>query len=96
MTNTKNAAEERIYGYLVEMIGNMADEQLQAFLRFCTGSSVLIAPKLRIEFNRLDGFSRHPIAHTCDYMLELPVAYDNYHDFYHEWMTILSDPDMYI
>ena len=35
-------AEERILGYLSNMIGNMNDVQLQNFLRFVTGSSVVL------------------------------------------------------
>ena len=96
VAHISNAAEERIYGYLVEMIGNMPEEQLQAFLRFVKGSSVLITNQLQIKFNRLSGFARRPIAHTCDFMLELPVAYENYHDFYSEWLAVLMDPDIYV
>ena len=90
----RNPAEERVCNYLVEMIGNMSDTQLQKFLRFTTGSSVLVAKKLLIEFNGLSGFARRPIAHTCDCVLELPVAYENYSDFFSEWMAILNDDDI--
>ena len=33
----RNPAEEHVSGYLVDMIGNMTDTQLQDFLRFTTG-----------------------------------------------------------
>ena len=89
-----NVAEERVSGYLLEMIGNMPSSHLQRFLRFTTGSSVLIAKSLQIQFNRLSGFAHRPIAHTCDYMLELPVCYNNYSDFHSEWMAILNDPEL--
>ena len=89
----RNPAEERVSGYLVDMIGNMTDTKLQDFLQFMTGSSVLITNKVNIEFNGLSGLARRPIAHTCDEMLELPVDYDNYHHFHSEWMAILNDTD---
>ena len=89
----QNPAQQRVSGYLVQMIGNMTETQLQDFLRFTTGSSVLIASKLSIEFNGLSGLARRTIVHTCDDMLELPISYSNYHDFHSEWMSILSDSD---
>lgn len=89
-----NAAEERISGYLLEMIGNMSNSHVQRFLRFTTGSSELTAKCLEVYFNRLSGFARTPIAHTCDCMLELPVSYTNYSDFHSEWMAILNDPEL--
>ena len=94
LPDSLNVAEERVSGYLVEMIGNMSSSHVQKFLRFTTGSSVLIAKCLEIHFNRLSGFSRRPIAHTCDCMLELPVCYTNYSDFHAEWMAILNDPEL--
>ena len=67
----RNSAEVCVSGYLVEMLGNMSIRQLQNFLRFVTGSSVLIATSLMVEFNGLSGLARRPIAHTCDNLLEL-------------------------
>ena len=42
-----NAAEERVYGYLVSFVGNMKLEELRLFLRFITGSSVCIDKKFQ-------------------------------------------------
>lgn len=75
-------------GYLTTMLGNMQVQELQLFLRFVTGASVCIAPKITIAFNNLNGFGRRPIAHTCDYLLELPTAYTNYDDFACEFKEI--------
>ncbi len=85
-----NPAENRISGYLEDMIGNMTSNSLQKFLRFTTGSSVLTVKCIHIEFNRLDGIQRRPIVHTCNSMLELPVSYSNYSDFHAEWMAIIT------
>ena len=94
VTLAVNPAEERIAGYLVEMIGNMSTDVLQRILRFTTCSSVLTVKTINVVFNRLDGLGRRPCAHTCDCTLELPVAYQNYSDFHTEWMAILNSNDM--
>lgn len=89
--DTTNAAEERILGYLSSMVGNMNEVQLQNFLRFVTGSSVVLGKAIHVQFNGLSGLARRPIAHTCDCLLELPVAYSNFQDFFSEWLAVLSD-----
>ena len=63
------------------MLGNMQTAELKLFLQFVTGSSVCIAPKITVTFNSVDGLARHPIAHTCDFTIELPITYVNYDDF---------------
>lgn len=86
-----NSTEERVFGYLTSMVGNMGVDDLRNFLRFCTGSSVCVIKSISIEFNSSSGFARRPFAHTCGSILELPVSYMNYHDFSAEWSSILSD-----
>ena len=86
-----SAAEERVYGYLMTMIGNMGSNDLVNFLRFVTGNSVCIASKIEVTFNSFSGFSRPPFGHTCTNTVELPLAYINYHECYTDWVSILSD-----
>ena len=57
--------------------------ELRLFLRFVTGASVCILPKINV------GFAWRPIAHTCDSTLELPTSYSNYEDFFAEFKAIL-------
>ena len=85
-----NELEERVCNYLTTMVGNMQVNELSLFLRFITGASVCIVPKVRVEFNALSGFGRRPIAHTCDCVLELPTSYTNYEDFYGEFKAIFD------
>ena len=54
-----NSAEDRVFGYLIQLIGNMSPEHLHQFLRFVRGSSVRIATSINITFNTLDGAFRH-------------------------------------
>ena len=72
-----NEAEERVFGYLTTMVGNMGVNDLRNFLRFCTGSSVCVSKSILIEFNSSSGLSRSPFAHTCTNTLELPISYTN-------------------
>lgn len=92
-SDPRNPAEERVYGYLTSMIGNMDVNDLQNFLRFTTGSSVCVTRKIEVLFCSTSGFARRPFAHTCSSTLQLPVAYVNFHDFYSEWQAVLSDTD---
>ena len=91
LPSANNENESRMFGYLTTMIGNMKTTELSLFLRFVTGASVCIVPKITVEFNGLDGFARRPIAHTCDSVLELPTSYINYDDFYSEFQLILNE-----
>ena len=70
-------SEERVFGYLQQFVGNMSSDVTQKFLRFVTGSSVAVCPKIDITFNALSGLARRPIAHTCA-PLEVPTSYSTY------------------
>lgn len=85
-----NPAEDRIYSYLLTFVGNMKNNELRLFIRFVTGSSVVVAQKINISFNNLSGFARRPICHTCDCGLELSIAYSTYPEFEQEFSTVLS------
>ena len=88
-----NPAQERVYGYLRQFIGNMKADEVRNFLRFVTGSSVLSYKSVTVVFNNLSGLARRPIAHTCDNCLEIPTDYITYADFTSEFEAILSDSE---
>ena len=71
----------------------MQNEEVRRFLRFTTGSAVLITEKITISYNSLTGFSRRPIAHTCGCVLELPSSYTSYLKFEQEFTSILTNDD---
>ena len=85
-----NAAQEVVFGYLRQFVGNLFVERARAFLRFVTGSSVCSVETLQIEFNTLCGLGRHPIAHTCNNILELSSTYESYPVFCKEFHLGLS------
>ncbi len=85
-----NELELRVCSYLTTMIGNLGVRELILFLRFVTGASACIVPKIKVEFNALSGLGRRPMAHTCSSTLELPTAYKNYEDFYDDFKAIFD------
>ena len=89
-----NAAETRVFNYLRSYVGNMSQGKLSLFLRFVTGSPVMTANNISVQFNNLSGFARRPISHTCDYTLELSMAYDTYIEFAKEFTSVLSNEDL--
>ncbi|XP_057293155.1 uncharacterized protein LOC130621818 [Hydractinia symbiolongicarpus] len=86
----KNAAERECFDYLKQFIRGLDEIGLKTFLRFCTGSDVLLVEKLRVEFVPCSTAARRPIAHTCAPMLEMPSSYSNFCEFRAEMHNILS------
>ena len=79
-TDAQSMNEERVYGYLTTMIGNMNINELRSFLRFVTGSTVCNSTKILVTFNSLTGLARRPLAHTCEPTLEISSTYINEFD----------------
>ena len=86
-------AEQRVFGYLTQYIGHMKVDEVQKFLRFCTGSSVCIAKPISVTFNSSMGLTRAPIAHTCSCTLELSRSYSTFLEFANEFNCILQAED---
>ena len=83
------SSQARVLGYLRTFIGNLNHQDLRNFLRFVTGSSVVIDKKISVTFNSLSGLARRPISHTCSCTFELSVTYLTYPDFAEEFLTVL-------
>ena len=56
-----NANETRVYGYLKTFVGNLNHQDLRNFMRFVTGSSVMIDQSIVLTFNNVVGLARSPI-----------------------------------
>ena len=93
--DVENEHEARVFSYLKKFIGNMKNEEVRRFLRFITGSSVLLPDGITVCFNFNSGMIHGPIAHTCSSLLELPTTYLTYVDFEYEFQAILSSDDDY-
>ena len=90
--SVETKAQEKVLGYFRQYIGNITNEQLCILLRFVTGCGVCTGP-LAVTFNRLDGFKRRPVSHTCSNTLELPSTYTSYIELKREFDCILNDID---
>ena len=88
-SNEMTSSQARVLGYLKTFIGNLNHQDLRNFLRFVTGSSVVIDKNISVTFNSLSGLAQRPISHTCSCMLELSVTYLTYPDFAEEFLTVL-------
>lgn len=84
--------QQLVWQYLKSYVGNMQNEELRMFLRFITGSFVIVVPKISVTFNTLDGLARRPLSHTCSATLDLPSTYTSLPEFSSEFRAILSDP----
>ena len=91
-----NPSQERVYGYLRDLVGNFSLDSTRLFLRFVTGSSVLSQTSIKVIFNNVSGLARCPIAHTCDSTLELSTSYATYAEFSSEVRAVLSATDCWI
>ncbi len=85
-----NSAQARVFAYLTTFVSNSKQDELQLFLRFVTGSSVLLDENITVTFNQLSGLGRCPISHTCSCSLELSLSYATYPEFELEFSRVLS------
>ena len=84
-TDAQSMNEERVYGYLTTMIGNMNINELRSFLRFVTESTVCNSTKILVTFNSSTGLASRPLAHTCEPTLD-PFLTRLMKNFHFVWM----------
>ena len=73
-TNAQRSALE----YRKRFLRGLDITQLKSFVMFVTGADVLCVPTIHVDFTKLEGFERRPIAHTCGSVLQLPCSYNSY------------------
>ena len=76
--------------YLKRYIRELDSNSLGRFLRYCTGSDLLISEKITVEFTKMQGFERRPVAHTCGCLLQLADQFDNFMEFRDEFNRVLE------
>ncbi|XP_046582796.1 uncharacterized protein LOC124290148 [Haliotis rubra] len=82
-------------GFLTKYIRELNSDDLSKFLRFCTGSDLLLTTgngenkPIFVRFNTLSGLSRRPVGHTCGQVLDVPEQYDSYIEFRAEFNSLL-------
>jgi len=69
----QNDGERDALSHLKRFVRGLDVGNLGKFLKFLTGSDLLIVDKIDVNFIKPESeFSRRPIAHTCSLYLELP------------------------
>ncbi|KAJ8300871.1 hypothetical protein KUTeg_022390 [Tegillarca granosa] len=77
---------------LIEFIRESDKKTIENFLRFCTGSNLLIESNqiIDVQFMEMSSFTRRPIGKTCTQTLQLSTNYTNYPEFRAEFNNILN------
>ena len=88
--NPTTPAETDVFGYLKRYIRGLDPSKLASFLRFVTGSDIMITDTLNVSFMDVEGLGRRPVAHTCGFTLELPCTYANLCELREEFNNILA------
>ena len=60
-----SAKQKEVEHHLQRYIRELDEEELSKFLRFCTGSNLIVSDCLTVEFTVMSDFTRRPIARTC-------------------------------
>ena len=89
----KNEAERESLGFLKKFIKSLDAVSLKVFLKFLTGSDVLIQKNISVSFNSVAGIARAPVAHTCGSCLELPSTYQSYNELAEDFTKILREKE---
>ncbi|XP_078799413.1 uncharacterized protein LOC144990249 isoform X2 [Oryzias latipes] len=82
--------QKEVGNYLKRFIRELDEIKLQKFLRFCTGSDLVITDSIFVEFQAMTEFTRRPIGHTCGKILEIADSYENFPDFRSEFNAVLE------
>ncbi|XP_055051696.1 uncharacterized protein [Misgurnus anguillicaudatus] len=85
---SNNQAE--VANHLKRYIREIDEDKLRRFLRFCTGSDLMVADAIQVQFTFQTDFTRRPIGRTCGSVLELSDSYDNFPQFRAEFNCVLE------
>ena len=85
-----NDGERDALKFLKRYIKGLDSSMLATFLRFVTGSDLMLFHSWEINFTQLDGCARRPVAHTCTNTLELPSTYQSFPELREEFNQILK------
>lgn len=91
-----NDQEKDIKQYVTTYLRECDSQRMSRFLRFCTGSDLILGKTITIYFTNLQGFKRRPVAHTYGCFLELSVNYDSYPDLNESEMNKVLESNVWI
>ena len=81
--NSVSPAERTTSLHLLRFVREIDQREIGQFLRFCTGSDLLLdlSNTIKVTFTNMSEYSRRPVAHTCTCVLELACNYSTYSEF---------------
>ena len=65
-------------------------QKLSKFVRFISGSELMLFQAIQVNFTNISGLGRRPIAHTCNTVLELSSTYQSFPELREEFSAILA------
>jgi len=87
----ENEAQNKAFSYLKQYIRSLDLVMLGKFLRFVRELINIAVPQIEIAFTKpQSAAARHPVAHTCGPLLEIPTTYPSYPDFRADFQLILE------
>ena len=90
--NPTNKNQEETVKHLRRYLKDADETTLRLFLRFATGSDLLIHSNkvISVEFVAMTSFTRRPTSRTCTQTIQFGEQFDNYADFRAELNSILK------
>lgn len=85
-----NDAERECLKHLKRYLRGLDKSKLERFLRFTTGSELMLFEELQVTFNQSENANRRPVAHTCSFVLEVPSTYTSFPELREEFNHILE------
>ncbi|XP_065135175.2 uncharacterized protein [Paramisgurnus dabryanus] len=82
--------QKEVINHLKRFIRELDEIKLQKFLRFCTGSDLIVTDSIYVEFEKMTEFTRRPVGHTCGKILHIADTYENFPDFRSEFNAVLE------
>ena len=86
-------AERECLGFLRRYIRGLDTyEKLATFVRFISGSELMLFDGIQVTFTDLSGLQRRPMARTCNTLLQLPSTYQSFPEMREEFNhTLMAD-----
>ncbi|KAG9272835.1 hypothetical protein AMEX_G4595 [Astyanax mexicanus] len=76
--------------HLRRYVRELDEDKLGRFLRFCTGSDLVVSSTIGVDFIHQSDFTRRPIGRTCGMLIHLSESYDHFPDFRAEFNAVLE------
>ena len=97
LPEANSVAEQKTIDALKRYIKNSTQDKLHEFLRYCTGSDLLVRNAITVRVTGLmSDIERRPIAHTCGCVLELSSSYADFVTLRSDFDSILNSKALFM